>query len=141
VTTEWGELRRVIEARFKAAWSNRTPVRWDGVPFVEPAGQPWVALYLLDGESNQLTLETTPRYRDVGVVVMQVFVPEDSGTQEARRLAAFAAAALRAWSAAVGDTGWLWMRAPSIERVGVDAGWLQFNVTVRYRFDRKPWAA
>lgn len=141
MTTDWGELRRVVENRFKLQWANATPIKWDGVPFIEPTGRAWVALFLLDGDSTQVTLETTPRYRDVGVVVNQIFAPQDGGTQEARRLSALAAAVWRGWTAQVGAAGWLWLRAPSLARVGESEGWLQFNVTCGYRFDRKPWVS
>lgn len=74
-------VRVLVENRFKNGWSTRTAVKWPNVVFAQPANTAWVALSIRWGESNQASIGPATRRleRHQGVVVIQVFVPKNSG--------------------------------------------------------------
>jgi hypothetical protein len=80
-------VRQAIETRFQTNWTTTT-IKWDGVPFQEPEPKaPWVAFVVLMGDGNQASLGDAPLKRVVGVVSLQIFLPENSGVQVAYSLA------------------------------------------------------
>lgn len=140
--------RQAIEARFATAWAiaePTVPVKYQNALFDQPANSEWVALHVLDGPGAQASLETGPFHRYVGVIVIQIFVPENTGTQRARTLGDNAASVFlvsnrgAAFKAGGGNpldgSGRITCLTPAIEPGEVNEGWFQMNVNVPYQRD------
>lgn len=130
----FADERSAIENRLSTNWTS-TPVQYDNVPFTKPDDNTYVRLNILTGDSTQIDMAPTPTHRSVGVIVMQVFVPVNSGTNTARSHADSLAAIFRNVSFSVGDSGSILCRSPSITRVGEVDGLFQLNVSVPYQRD------
>jgi hypothetical protein len=129
----FADTRAAFEARLAANWST-TPITWENVEPPERTSA-YIAPFLLDGEANQVSLGTSPRHRHAGVFVMQIFVPEASGTQTARAYADTLAAVFRGQQFSAGSSGLITCRSPSLRSIGARGGWCQFNVVVPWHRD------
>lgn len=124
------ELRQYSEQRMADNWAETAPVAYENVQFEKPAGSPFVNFSVINGEgfTAGLDIGSVPVVRDTGMVSLQVFVPEGTGTKTSRELIdAFVAIfehkrfnAITTYSA-------------NITPVGVRDGWHQTNVTVPLR--------
>jgi hypothetical protein len=118
--TQWSSLRPGIPVFFDNAGDDVTP----------PQNSAWVRLTVLPGQSQQVAMGNTRRWRRIGVAVLQIFVPAASGTGLAQEL---------------GDTvieifegltlSGLIFRATSLSRVGLDGAWLQYNADTPFQAD------
>lgn len=83
------EARASIYAKFIADWNGETLYALDNDEFKEPEDITWVRLTVRSRPTNQETLgiEGNRKFLRAGVVFIQIFVPEDSGTFEADTLA------------------------------------------------------
>ena len=124
-----------IRSRFNTQWSSlrpTIPVFFDnaGDDVQPPQNSAWVRLTVLPGSSQQVEMGRLRRWRRAGVVAVQIFVPAASGTGLAQEL---------------GDTviqifegltlSSVIFRATSLERVGLDGAWLQYNANTNYQAD------
>lgn len=124
--------RQAIEQRWQALWvdgSNNplTPTAYDNGPllpapdptnpYLPPSGSPWVRLTQVHGAANQIEIGRvgtgTIRFRAVGLVDIDIFVPLGEGLGQAYTLADTAAAI---WRQAQFDPGLLFF-APSVRRI------------------------
>jgi hypothetical protein len=103
---------------------------FDNVAFKPPSpSKPWLRTTILDAEAVKTDLVN--RYRHPGLVVVQVFVPIQSGTRGGRALADQVASLFRS----VTVSG-IFFRTPSLQRVGdTSDGWFQMNVNVPFFWD------
>lgn len=131
----FANLRAALEGRFATNWGSTAPVKWQNAPFNPPAASPWVAFWILDGHGAQKSLQSNPLHRFVGLVTVQVFTPEATGTNRGRELADTAAAIFRRAQFAVTGGGTVTCRTPSLKNLGLEAGWLQLNVETPYQYD------
>jgi len=129
------DTRNAIESRLKANWTV-TPIKFQNVPFQETA-EPYVALFILDGEGSQISLGTPAVRRWPAVIKIQVFVPEDSGTKQARTYADSLGAIFDRAQFSAGSSGTIRCRIPSIADIGVTDGWDQVNVTIPCMRDKQ----
>lgn len=119
-----------IEKRMNANWSG-SAVKFDNVPFDYPS-QKYVALHVLFGDGFQASLGDTPFFRHVGIVMLQIFVPKETGTKDVGTLAdrfrtifnhkQFEGITTRA------------VNGP--RRVGETSGWVQYNCDVAFQWDQ-----
>lgn len=127
-----------IENRMSANWTT-TPVKYESVPFKETVAA-YVALFIRDGEGNQISLggSTEPVvHRWPGVIIVQVFVPQDSSIRTAREYADGIGAIFHRAQFSSGGSGVITCRVPSVEMIGVRNGWLQANVTIPFHRDKQ----
>jgi hypothetical protein len=129
----FADTRRAFEARLSANWST-TPIKYEGVPFAETASA-YIALNILDGEANQVSLGNAPRHRHAGVCIIQIFTPEDTGTQTPRAYADTLAALFRAQQFSAGSSGLITCRSPSLRPLGVRGGWMTHNLVIPFHRD------
>lgn len=118
--TEWSSLRPTIPVFFDNAGDDVEP----------PQNAAWVRLTVLPGASQQVEMGRLRRWRRIGVVAVQIFVPAASGTGLAQEL---------------GDTvieifegltlSSVIFRATSLIRVGLDGAWLQYNANTPFQAD------
>jgi hypothetical protein len=133
--TGFEDARNAIESRMAANWST-TPIRYENVPFKETA-DPYVALFIRDGEGIQASLGQVALRRWPGLIVVQVFVLPDTGTKLAKTYAETIGAIFDRAEFAVPNGGSITCRIPSIAEVGVTNGWYQVNVTIPFIRDRQ----
>lgn len=124
-----------IESRMSTNWTT-TPVKYESVPFRETVAA-YAALFIRDGEGSQITLGTVATRRWPGVIIVQVFVPQDSSIRTAREYADGIGAIFDRAQFSSGGSGVITCRVPSVEMIGVRNGWLQVNVTIPYHRDKQ----
>lgn len=131
----FADERRAIEERMAANFTA-IPCRYENAPF-QDLKTPYCALWVRRGEGRQITLGDTPQLqRWVGVIMVQVFVPVDTGTQAALQHADSIAAVFNRAEFSVANSGLIRCRVASLETVGDRNGWHQVNVTVPYQRDK-----
>jgi hypothetical protein len=128
------DAAKAIEARLAAAWTV-TPIRYENAPFKETTA-PYIALYVLDGEGHQVSLQAAPLRRWVGIITIQIFVPQDTGTRVAKGYANTLGAIFDRAEFSSGASGLIRSRIPSIREIGILNGWYQVNVDVPFIRDK-----
>ena len=118
--TQWASLRPTIPVFFDNAGDDVQP----------PQNSAWVRLTVLPGASQQVEMGRLRRWRRAGIIAVQIFVPAASGTGLAQEL---------------GDTvrdifegltvSSVIFRATSLNRVGLDGAWLQYNANTPFQAD------
>jgi hypothetical protein len=131
----FADERRAIEARFAANFST-LPVAYENVPFAQPASGGFVRLTIRPAGARQASTGSSPLQRYAGLIVADIFVPENTGTATARAHADTVEAIFRQAQFSAGNSGTITCRTPSIEAVGVRDGWFQLSVSVPYQRDR-----
>lgn len=125
---KFNEERALIETHFADLWSE-TEIAWSNVPFEPPANLPWVRFTIVHGEGLHADINgDNPLYRFVGNVMVQVFVPIDTGTDTAFNLAETVSNIFRR---AQLDNG-IQFRVPYIIDIGPSNNLYQINVTCPY---------
>ena len=121
--------RKNIEQRWADNWLYSAYV-FDNRP--APEGEEvWVRLTILDGDTEQASIGgPTSLYRHFGIIAVQVFVKEQTGTAKARQLADTVASIFRGQK-----FNGILCRSPAVQRVGVIEGWFQINVNVPFQWD------
>ena len=118
--TQWSTLRPTVPLYFDNAGDDVTP----------PQNSAWVRLTILPGASSQVEMGNLRRWRRIGVIVVQIFVPAASGTG----LAAELGDTVRDIFEGVTISGVIF-RATSLNRVGLDGAWLQYNASTSFQAD------
>lgn len=127
--------RQAIESRLEAN-VTAIPIRYENIPF-EETKDPYCAVFVRRGAGNQISLgDGAQLQRWAGVIIVQVFVPADTGTKPAAAYADMIAAVFNRQEFSVPGSGLIRCRVAHSETVGVRNGWFQINVTVPYRRDK-----
>lgn len=106
----------------------RTKVKWPNKPWKEPKDESWVAWHLKTGESMVAGIAELMLARYGGLVIVQVFQKENTGTDEARQLADRVAEIYRFKELCIRDSGILRFRVPFVTEPPASNGWYQLNV-------------
>lgn len=127
--------RQAIESRLAANFTA-IPIQFENVP--APASKdPYCALFIRRGDGHQISLGPSPQLqRWAGLIIVQVFVPEDTGTQEIATHADNIAAVFNRQEFSSGASGLIRCRVAKVETIGVRNGWFQQNVTIPYSRDK-----
>ena len=126
-------IRLAVETHMMS-WSD-APIAIDGSltpPDVQAAQddkQPWVRLTINHGDSFTAGLGSEPHVRRTGLVMVQIFTPENKGSRPAALLADSLAEHLQ-----YHRDGPLETLAASVQRVGPSQGTYQYNVSVPFRY-------
>lgn len=134
--------RKAFEIRFNTGWTT-TPIKWESVPFDPPVDatgnpRPYVAFNLRRNEGSDITLGSDSRwYRWTGVVIIEIFIPENRGPN---LLDTYAESIKNIWLTTprefqYGNSGIIRPGVPYILYVGNISGWEKSNVNVPYRRD------
>ena len=127
--------RQAIEARLTDNFSA-IPIKYENAPFKETAAA-YCAIFVRRGEGHQITLGPAPQLnRWAGLIIVQVFVPEDTGTQTAAGYCDSIADVFRRQEFSAGASGLIRCRVPNVETIGTRDGWFQMNVEVPYIRDK-----
>lgn len=123
----------VIRSRFATEFGTvrpTVPIHYDNVPGDPPSETPWVRLTIAEGDSFQVSLGSTRRFRDTGVAIVQVFTALGSGDGEAREIADDVQAIFKG----ITVSGVIF-RKPRAARIGPDGSFYQMNVTIPFQAD------
>ncbi len=129
----WASERTAIESRLNANWTT-TPIKYEWAPFQETRN-PYVALFIRNGDRNQITLGSNPTVRSISLVIVQIFVPQEQGTALAKTYADSIAAIFDRVQIVTADSNLISFQTASAEAVGELEGWSQFNVTIPFSRD------
>ena len=132
----FADERRAIETRMQSNWTHSSvPIQFDNVPSHRGnPTDPWVRLTIMNGDARVAALGNS-LHRHGGLIDIDVFVKENSGTAGARVYADSAAAIFKQVTLSAGSSGTIKTGVPRIVRVGARDGWYQLKVSVGYRRD------
>jgi len=137
---QFDDERKVLEERFTALWPTlgNTKIRYENAPWTEPKeDETWVAFNIVTAEGNLIGIAEEALSRYSGIVIIQVFQKERTGTGAANRLAGQAADIFRRLEICQDQSGLLRFRIPSKVTVGLNNGWFQINVNCPYIRDQR----
>lgn len=126
--------RHAIEGRFEDNYSS-TDVKFENTPFKQPSEASWVALTILPGNGQQMSIGTgssSRLKRFAGIIQIDIFTKENVGSKAARDLADTVAAVFDSVQFSNGSSGTITTRVPSLSTLGVENGWLHSVVSVAY---------
>ena len=129
----WAADSQVIRDRFNTQWpieQSTVPFSFADVDYKPTPDQPWVRLNVLTGNQRQVGLGKKRRFRRIGIVLVQIFVPAGSGDGLAKELADSVADIF------MGRTvSGIIFRASDLDRIGVDGSWALWRSTTPYQAD------
>ena len=131
--------RAVIISEFKTKFDDANPsipVKYPNHKFVQP-DTTWAAIVILGGTSQQANLGVkNVTERHVGLVQIDIMVPEDEGTKEGGELAQAAGAIFSRQQFSAGTSS-LTFQTPEIKPIGDDGGFDRTMVRIEFRRDEK----
>ena len=130
------EFRDFAETKFGTDWTS-TPIEFENIPestalvSAKESKSPWVRFTIRDGDGQRKTIGSdSPVNRYVGVIIVQIFVAQKTGTATARGYADDVAADWNGFTQPC-----LEFRTPSIAVPGEIGGWFQINVSIPFQND------
>lgn len=131
-----------IRSRFNTQWASTTPIAWPNASYTPTPGTAWVRLTILPATAKHQGLAVgssatgSRRYREGGLIVIQVFTPENTGDGANQTLCESVAAIFRGVTADGIRYSGPGAESPRVRSVGNDgAGWYQQNVEVSWSAD------
>lgn len=123
-----------IRQRFETEWAAAQPTvtaAFGDTDTTPPENDAWVQLHILPSPSQrQVGMGKKRRFRRVGVVMVQIFVPAGSGDGLARELADSVADIFQGRT-----VSGVIFRGTGLARVGIDGAFVQWNATTPYQAD------
>lgn len=111
------------------------PMSVVNVKFEEPKNAPWVHLAFAPGKSARKNIGTTRTWRHMGVVVVNIMTPADTGTKTSDAIRDTIFNALADRNFALGVDGYLTLCFAEKRNRGILNGWYTANVQVEYYQD------
>ena len=131
------EFRVFAETKFDTDWTA-SPIDWENVTesaalvAAKNAKSPWVRFVIRDGDGARMTIGAPSRVnRYAGVLIIQIFVAQNTRTATAR---GYADAAAAIWDSYAGEPD-LEFGPASVTTVGENGGWFQVNATTPFKND------
>lgn len=110
---------------------NDLAVEYPNAKFKVPDNKLWMRWTFIPGEQQQASIGSAKTYRTPGVMIVQIFVPRDTGT-----------ALVRQWTNTIENAflsvsaGGIQWKTPHVEVIGNRGGWWQTNVVCPFYFDQ-----
>ena len=124
-------IRAAIAGRLSSGWSTTT-IAWENRDFTPPTSGDWVELTVLGNTGQTRGINgDVGAVRDSGLIAINIYTPEGSGTATGRGYAD-TLAALFEHERFSGITTY----AATLTTRGVVNGWHQLNLTIPYRSNR-----
>ncbi len=127
---------KIIEANLKTGWqgssASAVPVRWPNMPWKQPVLNEWIALKVIPGDGRQASLGSQKLERQLGIVIVQVFTPKNSGTRRAADLADIVGSIFRYQTKTDSGVSVIF-RAPELGDVAERVDQYQANVKVPFQ--------
>ena len=123
-------IRSAIADRLGDNWTT-TPIAWENRDFTPPTSGGWIELTVLGNTGQTLGIGSAVMVRDSGLIAINIYTPEGSGTATGRGYADTLDALFEheRFSGITTYTATLTTR-------GVVEGWHQLNLTIPYRSNR-----
>lgn len=116
--------KAIIETHFSVNWPH-TPVAYENSE--ESHSEEWVRIVIQNGEAFQASLGDNPVFRYPGIVIVQIFTPNDAGSGRAVELADYVEAIFKNLS-----ISGIQFRVPQVRRVNNETEWYQINVSTDF---------
>ncbi len=131
----FADERRAIESRLAANWTT-TSIKWENRKFVQPASA-WIALTILSGSGEAVSVGgLNTLHRHAGVIQIDIYVPEFTGTQATRAYADTIDTIFREVQFSAGSSGTITCRVPDYRSLGATDGWHRSVLSIAYKRDR-----
>ena len=121
----------------RIAIQNHVISNWTTTPIIHDSAEAathqdeWVRLRFADLRSDQASIGgAAVKYRHFGILIIEIYVTEQSGSGKATRYGDTLAALFRGET--VGDA---LFRAPVVRQIGRDEGWYRVNVEIPFQRD------
>ena len=132
----FSDERQAIESRLDNGFSA-VPIKYENVPFDPPKGSPYIALTILSGNGINASIGTDrPLLRHAGIIQLDIFVPEDTGTEVARTHADSLDTLFKNVQFSAGSSGLITTRVPFYTTLGIEQGWYRAVLSVAYQRDK-----
>lgn len=128
------EVKNLIYNTFNINWDEpNIPYTKDNSRFETPSSSPWIRLTVRNRISNQETLgkKTNRKFLRSGSIYGQVFVPINTGTSEADRIAQ----KIRDIFEGERIDESVWITNSDVREVGPDGDWYQFLVESFFTYE------
>jgi hypothetical protein len=123
-----------IRQFFNDAWDGLTEIAWPDIEFTIPDGETWVRFNCQETDGRQASIGSpgSNRFRQFGLLTIQIFQPLGQGSKDARTKANVALDALKG---AVTDNGVYFFDVYG-RQIGNDQnGYYQINVIASFYYD------
>jgi len=133
-------MRVYVESTYQAAMQAShpsVPVRFDNINFQQPQTA-WADLCILSGKSFAANLGSKVVDRHVGIVQVNILVPQRSGEKLANDLAEFSGQVFRRKNQILSDGAVARFRIPEFARSGQSLGFYSVIVRIPYWRDERP---
>lgn len=128
------KINEVVQTAFATAWPGKL-VAFENTKWTQPVGAPWVHVAYNPGLSRRKDIGNVRTWRHMGVVIVNVMVPQDTGTKTCLQMCDTAFNALADRNFDLGADGYLKLCYAEKRNRGVVNGWFTYNVQVEYHHD------
>lgn len=124
-------IYRELRTRYINGWTP-PPTEYPNESFVKPNGVIWARFKTELGQESQMDIgDTAKTFRTLGVVMVQLFAPQDQGSVALLQMADDLAEVFRNWYGATVACG-----SATIKDIGTDSfGWYQVNIVIPFKSD------
>lgn len=128
------EAEQDVRDFFETSWAALTAIAWPDLEFTVPSGETWVRFNSQEGGGRQASMGSpgNNRFRQIGIVTVQVFQPQGQGSKDAR---AKAAIALTAFKGATTTNGVKFFDVFGRQIGNDENGYYQINVIASFYYD------
>lgn len=126
--------RKQAESAILSAMTAAYPsvkIKFQNANFRQPE-TPWIAFFMLDGKSLQANLGASSVDRHVGLVQIDVQVPNNSGTKNGNAIAEFCGNVFRKTRVVLDDGAVVRYRTPEFTSLGEQVGFYRIMCRVAY---------
>ena len=131
---------QLLEVRLQtqnAGLGSPFAVKWPNTPWKQPANGEWLVPSVVPGSGRQDSLGSPKLERQLGILMVQIFVPKNSGDRRARAISDTIAGWFRYQTFKDDPTGTnVILRAPELVKVGERNDIYQMNLTVPFQAER-----
>ena len=112
-------------------------VKWPNIPWKQPTSGEWLNVSIVPGTGRQDSLGSPTLERQLGILLVQIFVPKNSGDRRARKIADTIAGWFRYQTFRDTPSGTqVDCRAPELIKVGERNDIYQLNLRVSFQAQR-----
>lgn len=134
----------LITQQFVNQWVPRFPglaIKYENRNFIPEPNQPWVGFFIRSGRVAEAAISAIMP-RGIGIVYLQIFLPENTGTLIARQYADAFADVFDNWHATYSASseypqGDFWFKRVEVVMLPQKEGWLQWNCSVEFKHDEQ----
>lgn len=136
--------QELITGRFTSYWVPKFPnvaVRYENRNFTPPINQPWVGFTIRSGKVAEAAISSIMP-RGIGLVYLQILLPENAGTLIARQYADVFADVFDNWHVVYAarppyPQGDFWFKRVEVTPSAPRDGWLQWTASVEFKHDEQ----